>query len=192
MSNNKAPHFVVQPTGRLQIATAATEFDDNSTIVFGADATSNNNDNKSNENAPVSATVEKVEKYVDHLIDRHDTLLGLSVRYDTTEDCIMRLNGMLVKDLDLLPPKTRLRIEPGKRWVPMPTNSHNTKVEIAEEHRSAMRSMQMLLGSAGETVSKDECTYYLSSNDWDVVRAMHERKEDLAWERANMTVKKKR
>jgi hypothetical protein len=68
-------------------------------------------------------------EFVHHVLQAEDTLMGLAVRYGSDEGAIMRCNGLLTNDLDLLPLRGRRR-----RNEPLPDVSAQKTVAGLTSH----------------------------------------------------------
>eukprot|EP00759_Apiculatamorpha_spiralis_P020334 PhF_6_TR25746/c0_g1_i2/m.36290 len=129
------------------------------------------------------------DKYVLHNITSQDTLRNLSLKYDTTSEAIQRINGLLVTDLDLLPKGTVLRILPGRKYIKQPPTPPKEEEDEGIDKRGLIRAMRMLLGG---DVDPTEVEYYLRLTNWDVQKALAERRSDLEFERKNPMPKKEK
>eukprot|EP00992_Anisonema_acinus_P010273 TRINITY_DN6454_c0_g1_i1.p1 TRINITY_DN6454_c0_g1~~TRINITY_DN6454_c0_g1_i1.p1 ORF type:complete len:412 (-),score=92.75 TRINITY_DN6454_c0_g1_i1:105-1283(-) len=114
----------------------------------------------------------------EHVLRAGDTLEQLAIAHGCTAAAIKKANGLYGEDLDLLPPRTVLRVPKGPgAGVPLP------KENLTPEQLQA-RAIRVLrlLDTDMETA---EARYYLETNDWDVSAAHQACQNDRLWEQAN-------
>lgn len=117
-----------------------------------------------------------------HTLQKDDTMNLLVLRYGSTAECIMKANGMLSRDLELLPVGCLLRI-------PQVVMGGGAVVESCRteetEHAKRQRMQKLLIRdfmSEYPNASREEGKFYLEEADWNLAEAKKQFVEDSRWE----------
>eukprot|EP01132_Coremiostelium_polycephalum_P007856 gene7856-9673_t len=115
-------------------------------------------------------------QWVQHRVTTTDTLAGLAIKYNTTIDVIKRIN--LIKNNQCITHQTLL--VPVSGPVTVTTQAPQSAMTEKEKQRKLIQ-----LFAVSENVSAEEARSYLETNDWDIVQAIKQYKDDLGWELHN-------
>lgn len=124
--------------------------------------------------------------FVHHAVEFDDSISTLAIRYGSTIDGIMKANGLLTRDLDLLPKGCVLRIprthEKPLGDVQVLSNDAQSRQMLEERHRLQRRVIRDF--SITHSCSTDEAAFYLEDHDFNVEDATKARSDDVRWEQS--------
>jgi len=119
------------------------------------------------------------DKFVRHLCDRSETIMGLCVKYDTEEDLLRRYNRtMIFEHLDNLHGDF-IYIPVKKNWM-----LQLTPPTTVRDDRWKRLMITKFCENIGKSVKNAEAEYYLDEAEWDVEAAGNIWREDDAWEKS--------
>ena len=132
-------------------------------------------------------TTEDGTPLVHHVLVDGDSLMTLALRYGSSIGGIMRCNGMLSDDVDMLPLGCLLHIPLTHDASLKPQNSLGMDLQQTE-----LRRQKDLIEKFAETngVKPHEAKYYLSDNNWCSKTAQVALREDVTWEKSQPAASK--
>jgi hypothetical protein len=117
-------------------------------------------------------------EYAQHILAAEDTLTSLAVRYGSTIDGIMRANGMISRDLDLLPLRCILQI-PLSHECPLSYSPHDSGRDD-DGGAKRQRAVREFADACG--CPRGEAQFYLECSGFDFGSAAKELWSDRRWE----------
>ncbi len=124
--------------------------------------------------------------FVQHTVEFDDSISTLAIRYGSTIDGIMKANGLLTRDLDLLPKGCVLRI-PRTHEKPLGDVQVLSEEMLSRqmlEERGRLRRRVIRDFSITHSCSTDEAAFYLEDHDFNVEDATKARSDDVRWEQS--------
>jgi hypothetical protein len=125
--------------------------------------------------------------FVSHALQFDDSISTLAIRYGSTVDGIMKCNGLLTRDLDLLPKGCVLQI-PRTHEKPL-TSPPEMTAHSAAQSRHALEERDRLrrrvvrdFCTKHEGCTMDEATFYLEDHNYNLEDATKAWNDDVAWE----------
>lgn len=119
-----------------------------------------------------------------HFLGSDDTITALALRYGSTPEGIMRANGMITNDLDLLPLGCCLRIpvthEKPLLWSDQHLDGSSLRHELDKQHAYRRRMVREF--AERYNCSTSEAGFYLEDAQFDMKAAAQALSDDLAWE----------
>jgi len=116
------------------------------------------------------------EKYIEHLVQPSDTFEGLCLRYKITPTELRRANGFSGSNLHLAPNPLKIPME----GIIMESSAEAVPVDTDENFPMALTTDQVIRVLLKEfpKLSASEAKAYLELNDWDLVGATENARED--------------
>lgn len=122
--------------------------------------------------------------YANHVLESTDEIGSLAIRYGSTIEGIMRANGMLSKDLDLLPVSCVLRV-PLTHEKPVAQVQPAASLADIDHSTRVLRKRITKDFAAAHNISVEEAAFYLEDTEFDVGSAKKLLDEDIHWEKQN-------
>jgi len=116
---------------------------------------------------------EKVPDFFVHIIEKGDTLVGLSLKYGVQVDVLARINFLNKSNFHQISHIKQLKIPTNGKTISPQVLRTPTKQEITNEFARKNK------------LNADEARYYLEDNNWDIEAATKELEKDEEWEKEN-------
>jgi len=127
------------------------------------------------ENSEFKKEEHEIPPFIEHVVQKNDSLIHLSLKYDVSVSQLRQVNFLLTGDM----------IHHRKTWL-IPTNGRLITPETPKPptERELILRFKSRFGCTFE-----EANYYLQESNWEFETASKEFEEDKKWEASNQTFK---